>query len=406
MVERDDLIFQYSHLNGLPREKEAPRSLQKVTSLVKPIMRARNWKVITLVEFYPDHQNLLGINENRGQRICLRLRHPGDKNQFLTLEQVVDTMLHELSHNVHGPHDAKFHALWDYLRAEYEGLIAKGYARECSLSEGHQLCGHRVPLHEARRIARVAAEKRCNLSAGSGQRLGGAPVRVGTDIREVIALAAERRNKVTHGCGSENENGQGIKQLADQAMNNGLCTQVEEDEVNGRAIDQALWGLVQEDEKAAAKHKGVKNRKPSSANPSGSSHNTNYKPEPSLRQPTKPMSRLVREGPTKPAIKKPSKERESKTFIPLKLLPPTLAPLPSGWTCSTCTLHNHIDHPACDACMSERPQAVAQNIDEQAKKNATAFQRASNIWQCHTCSTIMEDKWWSCSNCSAVKKTS
>ena len=45
-------------------------------------------------------------------------------------EQVVDTMLHELSHNEIGPHNAQFHALWDQLRKEYEGLVSKGYTGE------------------------------------------------------------------------------------------------------------------------------------------------------------------------------------------------------------------------------------------------------------------------------------
>ena len=60
MAEHDALIFQYSHLHHLPREKEALHSLKKIASLVKPIMRARSWKVATLAEFYPDQSNLLG----------------------------------------------------------------------------------------------------------------------------------------------------------------------------------------------------------------------------------------------------------------------------------------------------------------------------------------------------------
>ena len=38
---------------------------------------------------------LPGINWNKGQQICLRLRYPGDEKQFLPLDQVLDTMLHE-----------------------------------------------------------------------------------------------------------------------------------------------------------------------------------------------------------------------------------------------------------------------------------------------------------------------
>lgn len=60
MPEVDPYILGYSHLNKFPREKEALHALKKVASLVKPIMRARGWKVGTLAEFYPDQQNLLG----------------------------------------------------------------------------------------------------------------------------------------------------------------------------------------------------------------------------------------------------------------------------------------------------------------------------------------------------------
>jgi len=61
MAEHDALISGYSHLNKFPREKEALHALKKIASLVKPIMRARNWKVGTLAEFWPDQQNLLGM---------------------------------------------------------------------------------------------------------------------------------------------------------------------------------------------------------------------------------------------------------------------------------------------------------------------------------------------------------
>jgi len=60
MAEHDPLILEFSHLRNLPREKEALQALKKIASLVKPIMRARNWKVGTLAEFYPNQQNLLG----------------------------------------------------------------------------------------------------------------------------------------------------------------------------------------------------------------------------------------------------------------------------------------------------------------------------------------------------------
>ncbi|ROW10860.1 hypothetical protein VPNG_05388 [Cytospora leucostoma] len=251
--EYDALVLSYTHLKNFPRQDEALHTLKKVASLVKPIIRARGWKVAELAEFYPDQQNLLGLNVNRGQKILLRLRHAGDRTQFLPVEQVTDTMLHELCHIVHGPHDAKFHALWDQLRDEHEGLIMKGYTGEGFLSQGHKLGGGKgVPMHEARRLARVAAEQRAEKAArtrGSGQRLGGAPIQRNQDIRQVIADAIDRRNRTERGCGSTNFTEKEMQTISDIATRNGFKTQAEEDAANEAAISQALWELVQEDER-------------------------------------------------------------------------------------------------------------------------------------------------------------
>ena len=59
-MEHDALVHEYSHLKNLSREKDALHTLRKIASLVKPIMRARNWRVGILAEFYPDQKNLLG----------------------------------------------------------------------------------------------------------------------------------------------------------------------------------------------------------------------------------------------------------------------------------------------------------------------------------------------------------
>lgn len=61
MREIDPLISSYSHLKEKAREAEALRTLQKIASLVKPIMRQRGWRVGILREFYPPERNLLGI---------------------------------------------------------------------------------------------------------------------------------------------------------------------------------------------------------------------------------------------------------------------------------------------------------------------------------------------------------
>lgn len=60
MPEHDALVQSYIHMSSLPRADEALHTLKRVASMVKPIMRARMWKVRELTEFYPDDQRLLG----------------------------------------------------------------------------------------------------------------------------------------------------------------------------------------------------------------------------------------------------------------------------------------------------------------------------------------------------------
>ncbi|KAI8298418.1 hypothetical protein K4K59_002824 [Colletotrichum sp. SAR11_240] len=286
MPEHDALILSYSHLVDFPRASDALQILKKVASLVKPIMRARGWKVRELAEFYPDQANLLGLNVNRGQRILVRLRYPGDRSLFLPIEQVVDTMLHELSHIVFGPHDGNFHALWNQLRDEHEALIRKGYTGEGFLSDGQRLGGGgRIPMQEARRLARAAAEKRRTLTKNSGKRLGGTGPRPGSDIRRTIVGAIERRSSTLQGCGNMNHNDREIQQISETATRNGFRTQAEEDAANEAAIAQALWELVQEEEK---QRYGGYYVPPSAQNPTGNGGGSTYAPAagPEARNPT------------------------------------------------------------------------------------------------------------------------
>lgn len=76
-----------------------------------------------LVEFFPKNPNLLGLNVNRRQKICVRLRHHHAPNTFLHLDAIIGTLLHELAHIVHGPHDAKFYKLLDELTGSCDRLF-------------------------------------------------------------------------------------------------------------------------------------------------------------------------------------------------------------------------------------------------------------------------------------------
>jgi hypothetical protein len=371
-----------------------------------------------------DPDLLVGININKGQKICLRLRYPGDQNQFLPLEQVVDTMLHELAHNVHGPHNTEFHALWNQQREEYEALLRKGYTGEGFLSEGKKLGGKSVPRDEARRIARAAAEKRRTLYSGSGQKLGGAPVRQGEDIRRVIVDAIERRATVLKGCGSGNKDDKEMKAIGDKATENGFKTKAEEDEANERAISQAMWDLVQEEEKEKYGNAYIP---PTAANPTGNGGGT-LQPEPEKSANTSDYAKLSSPGPTPSTSTRQLPRHTSRLVsqsasakpkpIPKKAAeppapdPPFPTPLKTpGWTCSICTLHNPLNYLCCDACATERPaETTGKTAEGNTKKQKITMTQSKGMqpqtWQCQRCSTVMESQWWTCATCGKMKQSS
>lgn len=369
----------------------------------------------------------------------------------------MDTMLHELCHNVHGPHNQAFHALWDQLRDEQQGLIMKGYTGEGFLSEGRRLGGgggRRLPPphEEARRLAREAAEKRGRQpTMGPGRRLGGTGPRPGEDIRRVISDAVTRRSETLKGCATDNLDERQIIDLADSATRNGFRTQAEEDEANEVAIAQALWELVQEDERKARSEKGK------SSSSGLTSNEATVDKEASSRS-----DRGINHAPGGP-----SHVSQSKVAVDDSRVGGFASE--RQWTCGTCTLQNPAGFLCCDACGAERPQAKqkthtvgrAQGAGETAKQmkkregpvatidltqsptrtrpgktrktqttatatttttpkgdlatpSATALTKmdeaerrtAPAIWQCSFCGNVMEKKWWTCSTCGRMKDQS
>ncbi|KAJ5305998.1 hypothetical protein PENANT_c047G06867 [Penicillium antarcticum] len=444
MREFDTLISEYRHEKKRPRESEALFILRKVASLVKPIMRQRAWRVGALCEFFPQQRNLLGLNVNHGQKICLRLRYPSDQKQFLPIEEVVDTMLHELCHNVIGPHNQQFHALWNQLRDEHEELIRKGYTGEGFLSQGKRLGGTRIPLDEARRQARAAAEQRRVLGKNSGKKLGGAPVLRGTDLRKLRADAAQRRSEVTAGCASGTDRG---TELAEEASRNGFRTQAEEDDANERAIMEAFIELIQEEERE--KH-GSSYLPPSQEHPAG----PRTVSSPPTGSNTPPITSDTPSVPPKEASTSNESQHVNQKADNSSYDKP--------WTCPMCTLENPSRFLCCDVCAAERPLptntqpeyasnpgctstlASAPNQtsrsvsrastkrslppdqaddDKKNPKDTFAFKNRTRAkdslkdldqgvnkkplgWVCTSCGSFMETLWWTCSCCGTMKPSS
>ncbi|GAB7354754.1 hypothetical protein MBLNU459_g5161t2 [Dothideomycetes sp. NU459] len=456
LQEHDSLFHSYEHLTGLPQPEEALKRLRKIASLVKPIMRKRGWQIQVLTEFMPDDARLLGLNINRTYKICVRLRYSHNPGTFLPIEQAVDTMLHELSHIVWGDHDANFHALWDELRGEHEMLLLKGYTGEGFLSRGHKLGGGRVPApSEMRRLARASAEKRRVLTKGSGQRLGGTPLHHGTDTRQVIAAAAAQRAAINRGCVSGTAQ---ADRLANQAAERTFKTKAEEDDANNRAIAEALFELMEEEE--AQKMQGTFTSLPPSDGLTwhpetglSSVRDENSKNQPFVSEDEqlewamqesikagqcstplpqhqsnpseRPKSETNMQGSRTglnqrsqryggvidltqdddpateqtPASKQPLASKQTpatKQILAAKQTAPRKSSNPESWTCQICTCINPWQFLACDACSVERPAALSQNIRAAVPKAPIEVLREQQSlgWHCRECAALMEHKWW------------
>jgi hypothetical protein len=226
-------------LKNFPRFEEAEKLLQKVCAQVQPIMAKHQWNVPLVVEFFPTNANLLGMNMNAGQKIMIRLRPSHDRGSFLEWQNILGTMLHELTHNQCGPHDDAFNKLLEILWTEVEALVDKGITGDNPTNSpgywapsnlvigktvvsgpGERSGGARLPglsnaattatnKMTAREAMAAAAEKREKnsrlMGATGGQRLGGGAgsgslPQTASGKRTLFVSAAERRIKQDKEC--------------------------------------------------------------------------------------------------------------------------------------------------------------------------------------------------------------
>lgn len=234
---------------GHDRDAEARSLLLNIAKQVQPIMRKRKWRVMLLSEFYPRNPSLLGLNIGAGQEIRIRLRKPGREWEFLPYEALVGTMLHELTHNEHGPHDAKFYKLLDEITKECEDLMAKGISGtgQGFDAPGKRLGGyvHNPPSSNMRQSALTAAEKRARMGAmmpSGPRRLGGDSVIMqALSPIQAAAMAAERRSRDDLWCAAPDtlgEDGTRNAQVRENAVPADHGTQVQNDASGSAAIGE------------------------------------------------------------------------------------------------------------------------------------------------------------------------
>lgn len=401
-------------------------------------MKKHGWVLPILAEFFPTQTNLLGINCNRGAKICIRLRPAHDPNSFLPLEEsLIGTMLHELTHNLRGPHDQIFYKHLDELTEEYEKLRASGYDGEGFLGKGSRVglgVGHDkgVSLEEARRRALKKLEERERVARllGKGGKLGGAVPdmrgkRMGDVLAEVNSFpvlvtapadsfcpsqAAERRQRDAKACGHSDEH---------EKLPAELQAEVDRSAAESRSVMIDLT-KDSDDEEDYYPQAG-----PSGARSSGQQEAGDVKPDigggggrsssPELEI-HPPPPRVPAKRPPPPATASSGNKAPS---LPRARPPPRPKPAAAAaaWTCPTCTFDNASALSlACECCLTQRPEEVTVALGSSSTSKSAAGGRGGGGggggfvleegWACESCSTLNEDLFWTCRVCARVKSSS
>ncbi|SCV70863.1 BQ2448_3625 [Microbotryum intermedium] len=433
-------VLEFTVLKSQPKADEALQLLRKIHSLVKPIMKNHGWTLPKLVEFFPKQSNLLGVNCNGGEKICLRLRPANRPTSFYPMEdpenrlsyihishQLIGTMLHELTHNVHGPHDTQFFNYLDGLNKEFDALVTLGWSGEGFYGRGERVGvgrSHDVSMGEARELALRKAEERIRLGKlmGKGGRLGGdVGFTKGKTRGEILAEAAERRAQANKACGADHS--------GDHHLPPAIQTEIDQAEADGsrHIIDLTLESDGEDDASPnVGDHVPSRVKKEADPDPSSDGIEILSVVGPSKRQPPSsnaaPANKVKSLSSSTPSSTSQqasgSSTRRATTGARTSSSNPTTSSSSSmtSWTCPTCTYDNISPLSlTCEMCATEKPHTNGVASFPQARTSQRAIdERAPGPsileldegWICSTCTTMNQHAFWTCSSCGMVKKSS
>ncbi|EGW31513.1 uncharacterized protein SPAPADRAFT_62093 [Spathaspora passalidarum NRRL Y-27907] len=210
-------IAKIGSLNRYPDKEYANSILHDVAKAVAPIIHENNFKVGTLCEMFPNNPNLLGLNVNRGQKILLRLRYHSNDRSFLPVGDIIETFLHELTHNLYGAHDKKFYDFLDGLKRRYDSIkyggAASGYrCEEEKLGSKFSVTPNLVSVREKRikELSKPKYKAEVRVLGSGTTTVNTIPSKVRKPeteqktMRQLILEAAERRQRDSKWCHSEN----------------------------------------------------------------------------------------------------------------------------------------------------------------------------------------------------------
>ncbi|KAI1006860.1 hypothetical protein K3495_g1359 [Podosphaera aphanis] len=195
--EQEESQYTFTTLRPLTYLPNSARSLQFLQRLkddvgIKSVMRKYKFTVPLLTEMDPlEHtqagadgvSRTLGLNRNKGEIIELRLRTDA-YDGYRDYKTIRRTLCHELTHNVHGPHDRNFWDLCKQIEREVEGADWRKSGRTLGDVNVYEDAEDQSKWSGGEYVLGVSASNETQKSSSQG--LG---------LREALAKAAEKRIK-------------------------------------------------------------------------------------------------------------------------------------------------------------------------------------------------------------------